>query len=64
MAERQQVWQNGRIWIQNDTYVLFMVHAADDDDDKDTLNIYNIDALDSTNFSHHSYQMGQLKKAE
>ncbi len=53
MAERQKEWQNGRNWIQNNTYVLFMVHTDtdddddddndDDDDDDDTLIIYNID---------------------
>ena len=45
MAERQKEWQNGRNWIQNDTYVLFMVHADTDDDDDDnvTLIFYNID---------------------
>ncbi len=24
-------WQNGRKWIHNNTYVLFMVHASDND---------------------------------
>jgi hypothetical protein len=32
MAKRMAEWQNGRKWIQNDTYVLFMVHADIDDD--------------------------------
>ena len=43
-------WQNGQIagmatWMMGmDTYILFMVHAADDDtDDDDTLIFYSID---------------------
>jgi hypothetical protein len=35
MAERQKEWQNGRM-AEMDTYVLFMVHAADDTNDDDT----------------------------
>ncbi len=31
MAEWQKEWQNGRM-AEMDTYVLFMVHANDDDD--------------------------------
>jgi hypothetical protein len=38
MAERMAEWQNGRNWIQRDTYVLFMVHA-----DNDTLIFYSIE---------------------
>ncbi len=38
MAERMAEWQNGRNWIQRDTYVLFMVHA-----NNDTLIFYSID---------------------
>ncbi len=35
MAERQKEWQNGRM-TEVATYVLFMIHA-DDDDNNDTL---------------------------
>ncbi len=41
MAKKMAEWQNGRKWIQNDTYVLFMVHA--DDTDEDTLIFYSIE---------------------
>ncbi len=45
MAKRMAEWQNGRKWIQKDTYVLFMVHADDtDEDDDDTLIFYSIDS--------------------
>jgi hypothetical protein len=40
MAERQKEWQNGRM-AELATYVLFMVHA--DDDDNNTLIFYSID---------------------
>ena len=37
-------WQNGRKWIHSYTYVLFTVHANDDDDDTDgSLIFYGID---------------------
>ncbi len=43
MAERQKEWLNGRM-AEMDTYVLFMVHAADDDDtDDDSLIFYIIE---------------------
>ncbi len=42
MAKRMAEWQNGRKWIQNDTYVLFMLHADDTDDD--SLIFYSIDS--------------------
>jgi hypothetical protein len=32
MAERQKEWQNGRM-AEMATYILFMVHADDDNDD-------------------------------
>ncbi len=35
MAERQKVWQNGRM-AEMATYVLFMVHTNTDDDDDDS----------------------------
>ncbi len=41
MAERQKEWQNGRM-AEMATYVLFMVHADDDD----TLIFYITELLD------------------
>ncbi len=41
MAERQKEWQNGRM-AEVATYVLFMVHADDNNDD-DTLIFYITD---------------------
>ncbi len=41
MAERQKEWQNGRM-AEVATYVLFMVHA-NNDDDNDTLIFYITD---------------------
>ncbi len=43
MAEWQKEWQNGRM-AEVATYVLFMVHA-DDDDDNDTLIFYITDGV-------------------
>ncbi len=40
--EWQKEWQNGRM-AEMDTYVLFMVHADDDDTDNDSLIFYIID---------------------
>jgi hypothetical protein len=42
-AKRMAEWQNGRKWIHSYTYVLFMVHADDDDDTNDSLIFYSIE---------------------
>jgi hypothetical protein len=58
MAKRMAEWQNGRKWIQNNTYVLFMVHADDtDDDDDDTLIFYSIER---SNEAMHNDQSSKL----
>ncbi len=43
MAKRMAEWQNGRKWIHSYTYVLFTVHADDDDDTDDSLIFYSIE---------------------
>ncbi len=43
MAKRMAEWQNGRKWIHSNTYVLFTVHADDDDTDDDSLIFYSIE---------------------
>ncbi len=46
MAKRMAEWQNGRKWIHSNTYVLFTVHADDDDNtDNDSLIFYSIDEI-------------------
>jgi hypothetical protein len=44
MAEWQKEWLNGRM-AEVATYVLFMVHANDNDNDDDTLIFYITDGL-------------------
>ncbi len=46
MAKRMTEWQNGRKWIHSDTYVLFTVHADDNDDtDDNSLIFYSIERI-------------------